>query len=43
VAFHYPTDTWVNFKVFGGIGLFVLFAVAQVLVLARYITEPQKP
>ena len=43
VAFHFSTDTWVNFKVFGGIGLFVLFAVAQVLVLARYMTEPQKP
>ena len=43
VAFHYPTDIWVNFKVFGGIGLFVLFAVAQVLMLSRYITEPQKP
>jgi intracellular septation protein len=43
VAFHFSTDIWVNFKVFGGIGLFVLFAFAQVLVLARYITEPQKP
>jgi intracellular septation protein len=43
IAFHFSTDTWVNFKVFGGIGLFVLFAVAQVLMLARYVTEPQKP
>ena len=32
VAFHFPTDTWVNFKVWGGIGLFLLFAVAQGLV-----------
>jgi intracellular septation protein len=43
VAFHYPTDTWVNFKVWGGIGLFLLFAVAQGLFLARYDTEPTKP
>jgi intracellular septation protein len=43
VAFHYPTDTWVNFKVWGGIGLFVIFALAQGLMLARYVSEPQKP
>ena len=29
VAFHYPTETWVNFKVWGGMGLFLLFALAQ--------------
>jgi intracellular septation protein len=43
VAFHFPTETWVNFKVWGGIGLFFAFALAQGLLLARYITEPQKP
>ena len=43
VAFHFPTDTWVNFKVWGGIGLFLVFAVAQGLFLARYMTEPGKP
>jgi intracellular septation protein len=42
VAFHFPTDTWVNFKVWGGIGLFLVFAVAQGLFLARYMTEPSK-
>jgi len=40
---NFPTDTWVNFKVWGGIGLFLLFAVAQGLFLARYMTEPSKP
>src|SRR6185369_5756513 len=29
VAFHYATDTWVNFKVWGGIGAFIVFALAQ--------------
>jgi intracellular septation protein len=39
VAFHFPTDTWVNFKVWGGIGLFLAFAVAQGFWLSRYVTE----
>ncbi|MCC6194086.1 MAG: septation protein A [Burkholderiales bacterium] len=43
VAFNYSTDTWVNFKVWGGIGLFLVFAVVQGLVLARHMTEPGKP
>jgi len=40
VAFHFPTETWVNFKVWGGIGLFLVFAIAQGAVLSRYVTEP---
>lgn len=43
VAFHFPTDTWVNFKVWGGMGLFLLFAIVQGLFLARHMTEPGKP
>jgi intracellular septation protein len=39
VAFHYSTDTWVNFKVWGGIGLFLAFALLQGLWLARHMTE----
>jgi intracellular septation protein len=42
VAFHFTTDTWVNFKVWGGIGLFLAFALAQGLVLARYLSEPSR-
>jgi intracellular septation protein len=41
VAFHYSTDTWVNFKVWGGIGLFLGFALLQAAVLARYVQEPR--
>ena len=37
VALNYPTDTWVNFKLFGGMGLMLLFVVGQALVLARYV------
>ena len=39
VAFHYPTETWVNFKVWGGIGLFLVFALAQGMLLARHVQE----
>jgi intracellular septation protein len=39
VAFHYPTDTWVNFKVWGGIGLFLVFALVQGLWLSRHMPE----
>ena len=39
VAFNYPTDTWVNFKVWGGIGLFLVFALAQGMLLARHVRE----
>jgi intracellular septation protein len=39
VAFSYPTDTWVNFKVWGGIGLFLAFALAQGIVLSRHLGE----
>jgi intracellular septation protein len=42
VAFHFATETWVNFKVWGGIGLFLVFALAQGLVLARYLSEPSQ-
>ena len=39
VAAHYPTDTWVTFKLFGGMGLMLAFLVAQFLFLAKYIEE----
>lgn len=39
VAYSYPLDTWVNFKVWGGIGLFLAFAVVQGYWLSRYLTE----
>jgi intracellular septation protein len=42
VEVHYPTETWVDFKVWGGIGLFLLFALAQGVFLARHVIEPQR-
>lgn len=37
VAYSFDTDTWVNFKVFGGIGLTLAFVVLQALALARFV------
>ncbi|QKS28414.1 MAG: Intracellular septation protein [Accumulibacter sp.] len=39
VAFNFSTDDWVNFKLFGGIGLMLLFVLAQGLLLSKYIEE----
>ncbi len=37
VAFNFDEDTWVNFKLFGMMGLTLLFVVAQAFFLARHI------
>lgn len=43
VAFHFATDIWVNFKLFGGMGLMLLFAVAQAFFLSKYVEDtPEK-
>ena len=39
VAFNFATDLWVNFKLFGGMGLMLLFVIGQALFLARYVEE----
>jgi intracellular septation protein len=46
VAYHFSTSTWVNFKLFGGLGLMLVFTVAQGLYLSQYLkddTVPAKP
>jgi intracellular septation protein len=40
VAYHFSESAWVNFKLFGGLGLMVLFVLAQGLYLSRH-TEPE--
>jgi intracellular septation protein len=39
VAFNFSTDTWVNFKLFGSMGLMLAFVVAQGLMLSKYVEE----
>ncbi|HOB94096.1 MAG TPA: septation protein A [Aquabacterium sp.] len=41
VAFNFSTDTWVNFKLFGGIGLMLLFTLAQGLYISRHLPEDE--
>lgn len=39
VAYRFSEDVWVNFKLFGGLGLMLAFVIAQSLFLAKYIEE----
>ncbi len=45
VAYQFSTAIWVNFKLFGGIGLMFGFVLAQALVLSKYLKddEPADP
>ena len=39
VAYNFDTDTWVTFKLFGGMGLMLVFVLGQGLRLAKYVEE----
>lgn len=39
VAYSFSTDTWVNFKLFGGIGLMFAFTIAQGLYISRHVQD----
>jgi len=41
VAFNYSEKIWATFKLFGGMGLVLLFVVGQALALARYAEQKQ--
>ena len=36
VAYSFPTSTWVTFKLFGGLGLMIVFMIVQGLYLSRH-------
>ena len=36
-AFNFSTNIWVNFKLFGGMGLLLCFAIIQAIVLSKYM------
>ena len=42
VAFNFTTDQWVNFKLFGGTGLMLVFVIGQAMYLSRHMEE-EKP
>jgi intracellular septation protein len=39
IAFNFATDTWVNFKMFGGMGLMFAFIIGQSMYLSKYLKE----
>lgn len=41
VAYSFSTDAWVNFKLFGGIGLMLAFTVAQGVYISRHLKEDE--
>ncbi len=43
VAYHFPTDVWVNFKLFGTLGLMLVFVIVQGFMLSPYIKEEEQP
>lgn len=43
VAYYFSTATWVNFKLFGAMGLMVLFTLAQGLYLSRHMKNEADP
>jgi intracellular septation protein len=42
VAKHFSEADWVNFKLFGGMGLMFAFIIAQGLMLAKYVEQTEK-
>ncbi|MGD8619514.1 MAG: septation protein A [Gammaproteobacteria bacterium] len=41
VAYNFSEDTWVNFKLFGMMGLTLVFVFAQAFYLSRYMQAPE--
>lgn len=41
VAYNFSTDAWVDFKLFGGMGLMLAFVIAQGLFLAKYVDSKE--
>ena len=39
VAFNFSTDAWVNFKLFGSLGLMLVFVVGQSMMLTHYLDK----
>ncbi len=41
VAYNYSEDTWVNFKLFGMLGITLVFVIGQAFYLSRYVVEQE--
>jgi intracellular septation protein len=43
VAYNFSEATWVNFKLFGFLGIMLVFVLLQGLMLAKYVEQEDKP
>jgi intracellular septation protein len=41
IGFNFSIDTWVNFKLFGSVGLMLVFVVIQAIILGKYMKDPE--
>ena len=41
VIYHYSTNTWINFKLFGIIGATIVFGILQSLLLSKHLQESE--
>jgi len=39
IAYNFPTSIWVNFKLFGFMGLMIAFVIGQTMFLSKYIKD----
>ena len=42
VVYNYDTETWVNFKLFGLLGLTLVFVVAQAFYMMRHVPDEEE-
>ncbi|MEW6991728.1 septation protein A [Colwelliaceae bacterium 6441] len=43
IAYNFSQETWVNFKVFGLMGLTFIFAISTILVLYKHLPQDENP
>jgi intracellular septation protein len=43
VAYNFSTATWVNFKLFGSLGLMLVFTLAQGWYLSKHVIDEAAP
>lgn len=43
VVYHYDTNAWVNFKLFGTLGLMLIFIILQAIYIAKHAQADKKP
>ena len=41
IAFNFSTDAWVNFKLFGAMGLMIVFVLLQAVFISKHIDDGQ--